>query len=60
MITALLLEVFGIISFVCLILTFLGGIRAIKMGLKIHRMLGIITVLFALGHGTLIVVLTYF
>ncbi len=60
MLTANLLKVFGIISFLTLVLTFLGGIRAIKMSLKIHRILGILTLLFAIGHGILIVILTYF
>ncbi|PLX00622.1 MAG: hypothetical protein C0594_15485 [Marinilabiliales bacterium] len=55
-----LLIYFGIVAYTSLLMTFLSGIRLIKLGHKFHRIFGIISVALASGHAGLIIYLNYF
>ena len=49
----------GIITFVFLVLTFLTGIRIIKVKVKIHKLLALITLVSAFLHAGLVIYLNY-
>ncbi len=50
----------GITTFIFLVLTLLSGLHIIKVKLKMHRILGFVTLFFALCHAGLVIYLTYF
>jgi hypothetical protein len=49
----------GIATYVVLLVTFLVGLRVIKVKFKIHKVLAIITLLLASLHAILILYLNY-
>ncbi|MEO0185795.1 MAG: hypothetical protein ABIL20_08375 [candidate division WOR-3 bacterium] len=50
----------GIMTYICVLLAVLTGLRLIKVPLKIHRLLALIAVIFATIHALIVIYLTYF
>jgi hypothetical protein len=49
----ILIIIGGVITFLLFLTTFLGGMRIIKMNVKLHKKLAITTLILALIHGTI-------
>jgi hypothetical protein len=49
----------GIATYLCLLITFLVGLRVLKFGLKAHKIFAIITFIFATSHAGIFVYMNY-
>lgn len=55
-----LIKPIGIVTYCLLLLTFGTGIRIIKTKLWVHKLLSILTLVFATIHGFMVIYLNYF
>ncbi len=47
----------GIMTYTLVLLTFLSGLKVLKLSFKNHRLLGIVSVVLASCHGLLVIIL---
>lgn len=55
-----LIKPLGIVTYICVLLAVLTGLKIIKAPLKIHRFIALIAILLATIHALIVIYLTYF